>query len=495
MIPFKNLLHAMVAQQNITKIVSNSQEVEPGFAFIALKGQRYDGNNFISEATQRGASLIITDSEQSFQSFQEEVPILLAPSLSDFTILKDIAEVVYKNLPPNLIAVTGTNGKTSVVHYIQQIFALLGMDSAQIGTCGAGVPHQFQDLQQKFSKPRFNSLTTPDIFSMYEMLNELYQNNIQYAAFEATSHALEQGRIAGIKAQALGFTSFSSEHLDYHGTMENYLAAKLKLFTNHAAEGALCVINSDMYCSQEVLSHIKRLNLDILTYGLNGDLKIEKITPVDSGQKIHFSFAGQDYLIELPIFGNYQAYNILAAALLVNYFVKDFSKIARILSRINAAPGRLERVSNVCGDIFIDFAHSTEALEKALEALLPLKKANSRLIVVFGCGGDRDKGKRAKMGEVASKLADIVIITDDNPRNEDPGQIRNEIKIGARNAICIEDGRKNAINYAISIMQQDDLLVIAGKGHENYQIIGDIKYPFSDHQVIRDYFNENGSMN
>ncbi|MCX4084067.1 UDP-N-acetylmuramoyl-L-alanyl-D-glutamate--2,6-diaminopimelate ligase [Rickettsia hoogstraalii] len=464
-------LKQLFQKHNLKGLSINSKTVKDKDVFFAIKGQNVDGNDFINEALNKGTVLVITDNEKSATIdkviYVEDVQAALYEAI----------EIFYPKKPKNLIAVTGTNGKSSVVSYIAQTYSLLGKKAASIGTIGVeifGCDNLINDVPE---------LTTLDYLSFRKIAHNLAENNIEYLTFEASSHGLNQARLGEIKVNIACFTSFSQDHLDYHYTKENYLLAKLKLFTKHLLQGGLAILNSDIEEIEFIKDYLHNHNIKFITVGKKGDVQITKINGSLKGQNINFAFNNRECSFNTSIIGSFQASNLLIAALSIHYIGFDFNKIIEILTQVKPVKGRMERIGNT--NIFVDYSHTPDALEKALTELKNIKLRDSKLSVVFGCGGNRDKTKRSLMGQIAAKLADNVIITDDNPRNEDPKLIRAEIISGIEKADYIEIAdRKEAIKYGINNLKQDDILLIAGKGHENYQIIGDKKLPFDDAKIV-----------
>lgn len=378
--------------------------------------------------------------------------------------------------PSNIIAVTGTSGKTSVASFYQQIVSMLGESIASIGTLGVVsnvAQSEFQD---------YSGLTTPGSTELRQILDKMHSLKIDNVIIEASSHGLKQSRMAGVKLKMAAFTSFSQDHLDYHGTMEDYLESKLLLFNSLLEPGSVAVINRDMSVSEKVIDVCNSRQLKVLTYGQNGEyIKVLRVQCENGKSIVEFTLDGRICQVSLNLFGDFQIHNALCAlALVINSGFKK-AQCLKVLSLLKPVPGRMERVGE--SNIFIDYSHKPEALEKALQILQTQKSSDSRVLLVFGCGGDRDKGKRRLMGEIASNNADMVFVTDDNPRTEVPDEIRKEIMRWCRGAIEIA-GRKTAIETAISEMHRGDFLLIAGKGHEKYQIIGDKKIPFDEYEIV-----------
>ncbi|WCR57524.1 UDP-N-acetylmuramoyl-L-alanyl-D-glutamate--2,6-diaminopimelate ligase [Rickettsia asembonensis] len=465
-------LKQLFQKHKVKGLSINSKTVKENDIFFAIKGQNVDGNDFINDALNQAVALVITDNEKKSSIdkviYVEDVQAALYEAI----------EIFYPKKPKNLIAVTGTNGKSSVVSYIAQTYSLLGKKAASIGTIGVeifGCDNLINDVPE---------LTTLDYLSFRKIAHNLAENNIEYLAFEASSHGLNQARLGEIKVNIACFTSFSQDHLDYHHTKENYLLAKLKLFTEHLLQGGLAILNSDIEEIEFIKDYLRNHNIKFITVGKKDDVQITKINGSLKGQDINFTFNDKAYNFHTSIIGSFQASNLLIAALSIHYIGFDFNKIIEILTQVKPVKGRMERIGNT--NIFVDYSHTPDALEKALTELKNVKLRDSKLNVVFGCGGNRDKTKRSLMGQIAARLADNVIITDDNPRHEDPKLIRAEIISGIEKADYTEiANREEAIKYGINNLKQDDILLIAGKGHENYQIIGDKKLPFDDAEIVR----------
>jgi UDP-N-acetylmuramoyl-L-alanyl-D-glutamate--2,6-diaminopimelate ligase len=474
----------ILKQYKITDLAQDSRKVVPGAAFFALQGIKSDGNDYIDAVLEKGAKLVISDkiSDEKRGIFKvENVNLALAESCKWF----------FKDIPNKLLAVTGTSGKTSVVSYISQILGLIEVPAATIGSLGIITNNC---VFNKENDQEAQELNTQDLITFYRTLSALKKQGINIVAFEASSHGLEQGRMLGVKVDVVGFTSFSQDHLDYHGTMENYLQAKLKIFSNNLKDDGIAIINSDMSCTNQIKAFVKACGKRYLTVGDKGELKITKSSLSLDKQNIEFEYKDKEYNFETSVIGAFQASNILIAALMVASSGYDFENIVKILNRLETPNGRLEKIE-AKRHIFIDHSHKPEALEKALNNLAGLRENGSRLIVVFGCGGNRDRIKRPIMGRIASENANLTIITDDNPRFEEADVIRQEILAGVENEKLgkqvIEIGdRREAIKHAITVMDENDILLIAGKGHETYQLIKDKKIPFSDFEIAKEIASE-----
>jgi UDP-N-acetylmuramoyl-L-alanyl-D-glutamate--2,6-diaminopimelate ligase len=470
----------------ITHITSDSRQVQKGSAFFAVSEE------YIDQAVELGAKMIVSlrrsqeeirgswESCETLGSSPRETTMIYVPDVR--IALAEAAECLYPETPDHIVAVTGTSGKTSIASYFMQICELLGHKAASIGSLGV----KCTDKKLEAELARNDELTTPDIISMRKILSTLKQGGIDYVAFEASSHGLDQRRVYGIKVDAAAFTNLSDDHLDYHGTFDAYFEAKLKLFSENLRENGRVIFSDEMsdYLNKSSL----KLDHKILTVGRSGDIKIIASKPSISGQEITFTYLGKSYNFTSMVLGSFQADNLLMAAALAQKVLKvDFADIVEVLTRVVGAHGRLERITDLYSSyhIFVDYSYKSDALAKVLKELKNMCKG--RLLVVFGCGGDRNKEKRPIMGSIASKFADIVIITDDNPRTEDAAKIRAEVALGAGSGAIEIAGREEAIAYAISQMQDQDVLLIAGKGHENYQIIGDKKLPFDDCLIAKKY--------
>ncbi|HEY0911457.1 MAG TPA: UDP-N-acetylmuramoyl-L-alanyl-D-glutamate--2,6-diaminopimelate ligase, partial [Bradyrhizobium sp.] len=383
----------------------------------------------------------------------------------------------YPRQPATIAAVTGTSGKTSVAAFARQIWLSLGHASASIGTIGLVSP----------KRTIYGSLTTPDPIALHRQLDEIEQDGVTYLALEASSHGLDQFRLDGVRVAAGGFTNLSRDHMDYHPDVAHYLAAKLRLFRDLVAAGGAAVISADHDVSQDVIDAARGRKLRVMTVGRKGNGAGEGIRLVAAdidglAQKLAVEHRGRQHLVRLPLVGEFQIENALVAAGLAIGTGSEPNAVFAALEHLEGAKGRLERVGEHNGAaIFVDYAHKPDALAKALQALRPY--AGRKLVVVFGAGGDRDAGKRPLMGAIATENADSIIVTDDNPRSENPQAIRSAILAAAKGATEIGD-RAEAISTAIAGLQPGDALLIAGKGHETGQIVGDKVLPFSDHDAV-----------
>jgi UDP-N-acetylmuramoyl-L-alanyl-D-glutamate--2,6-diaminopimelate ligase len=449
-------------------IAADSREVKPGFLFAALAGSRTSGVRYIEDAVKRGAVAILGNPDAAEAATALGVRFIAAENPR--YALARMAADFYQLQPSVVAAVTGTNGKTSVTAFVRQIWAYQGRKSASLGTVGIDSPSGHVSLGH----------TTPDPVRLHAELARLKQDGVDYLAMEASSHGLDQYRLDGLNIAAAGFTNITRDHLDYHSTFESYLAAKLRLFSELLPDSGTAVINSDAERSQEFLAVSRNRKLRVMTVGRSGaDLRLQAQSPQPRGQSITVVYARREHRVSLPLAGEFQASNALIAAGLALAVGDPADAVFAALESLKGAPGRLELVARTRqgASIFVDYAHTPDAIETVLKAIRP--HVRGRLHIVFGCGGDRDRGKRPLMAAAASRFADTVIVTDDNPRSENPATIRKEALAGAPGAREIP-GRSDAIRQAVAALGPDDALIIAGKGHEDYQIIGDQVLPFSD---------------
>lgn len=455
----------------ITGLSSDSRTVRPGVVFAAMPGTKADGGRFIADAAAKGAVAILAASSAEIPP-QLGKPILLTEEPR--RALAMMAARYYGRQPPVIVAVTGTSGKTSVAEFTRQIFASLGHNAASLGTIGIVKP----------GGALYGSLTTPDPISLHATLAGLYDEGVTHLAMEASSHGLDQHRLDGVHIAAAAFTNLGRDHLDYHPTIEAYFAAKLRLFTELLQPGQRAVVNIEGEYGQRVRDAARRRGLDVITVGPQGDtLRLTGVTRDGFAQIMHVVHDGRSYDVRLPLVGAYQVANALVAAGQAIAIGTDVESVLAALGSLKGVKGRLDIVGTRNGGLgVVDYAHKPEALIAALEACRPF--ATGKLICVFGCGGNRDAGKRPIMGRIAVERADVTIVTDDNPRNEVPSAIRSEIMSGARGAREIGD-RAQAIQAAVAMMGAGDVVLVAGKGHETGQIVGDTVLPFSDHDVLK----------
>ena len=454
----------------VTGFAIDHRKVAPGTVFGAFEGARFNGEDFIPDAIAAGAIAIVARPGLDVEGaayFADDRPRRLFAQL---------AAKFFAPFPKTVAAVTGTNGKTSTVELTRQIWRMMGEKAASIGTLGVTT-----SVDQVST-----GLTTPDIVTFLSNMAGLCREGITHAAFEASSHGLAQYRTEGLPVHAAAFTNLSRDHLDYHGDMDSYFEAKMRLFDEVVEPGGTAVIWADDPRSQQVIARAAARGLKILTVGQQGEaLKLASRTPTHLGQVMMIEAEGKTHRVELPLIGAYQAANALTAAGLVLATGGKLDDILAFLTRVQPVRGRLERaaITRAGAPVYVDYAHTPDGLEAAIHALRPHTKG--RLIAVFGAGGDRDTGKRPEMGKVAADLADHVIVTDDNPRSEDPVAIRKAILAAAPGAVEI-GGRREAIAAAIAEAGAEDIVLLAGKGHEQGQIVGDRVLPFDDVTVARE---------
>ena len=490
------------SNQPINGIAFDSRDVRPGDVFVAIRGLTSDGNDYINAAIAKGAVAVISDA--AGKAGNRAVPIIKvkAPRLS----LGRMAARFYRHKPAMLTAVTGTNGKTSVVDFLSQIWERNGWRTASIGTLGvrlgvhltdwAGVGTQTRtsELGLVGSEWQPSRLTTPDAVTLNRTLTQLAEAEISHVALEASSHGIEQHRLAGLPIAVAGFTNLSRDHLDHHRNLKAYYAAKARLFTDVLMAAGTAVINSDSSHAQQLIKDIGKRRLRLITVGhakpsraMKEHFQIAKIDRHAWGQDVAIVHAGETHHLPLALFGSFQMDNaVLAAAL--GYASGMTAKQALLaLPYLRAVPGRMQSlaVPDSTARVVIDYAHTPDALAMALQSLR--ESLDGQLGVVFGCGGDRDPGKRGEMGKLAARLSDFTIITDDNPRHEDPAAIRADIRAACPDATELGD-RAKAIAHGISQLKDGDVLLVAGKGHETQQLIGDDTLPFSDAATVQAIF-------
>lgn len=459
---------AMSGVKDFTGITSDSRKVKPGYLFAALTGSKTDGAKFVKDAVARGAVAVM-----GTPALAQDVAALGVRFIAQDNPragLAHYAAAFFPGQPEIVAAVTGTKGKSSIVAFLREIWTALGLPAASLGTVGVTGP--------KGSMPL--SHTTPDPVEIHELLDRLKQDGVDHLAIEASSHGLDQHRLDGVTISACGFTNITRDHMDYHPTFEDYLGAKLRLFTEGVKDGGVAVVNADAAHAERFIDAAKARGLRLVTVGRKGDtIHLDRREDRGGNQALTLHHGGKIYYVELPQAGEFQASNALVAAGLAIGLGADPAKVFKALEDLKGAPGRMEKVAfaKSGAPIYVDYAHTPDSLEKILEALRPHTAGS--LHVVFGCGGDRDKGKRPLMGAVAVKLADDVIVTDDNPRSEDAAVIRGEILAAAKGAREIGD-RAEAIQAAVKALGTGDVLVIAGKGHETGQYVKGEVFPFSD---------------
>ncbi len=458
------------AARSVSGVSSDSRKVAPGDAFVALAGAKANGAQFIADAVARGAGAVVSDGERP-----ADLPAAIAfARVGDPRLALALAAAhIHPRQPGTIVAVTGTSGKSSVADFTRQIFAALGHEAASLGTVGI--------VTGKGAS--YGSLTTPDPLSLHASLDRLAGEGITHLAMEASSHGLDQRRLDGVRLSAGAFLNLGRDHLDYHADLADYLAAKLRLW-DLLPPGAPVVINRDEPFAQEAADAAGAKGHPVIGIGRAGEtLTLVDNLPEGFSQRLTVRAHGRLHEVVLPLVGDFMAGNALVAAGLALATGADLAAAVAAIGGLVGVPGRLERVGEIRGGlVLVDYAHKPDALAAVLGTLR--RYATGRLICVFGCGGDRDRGKRSLMGGIAAEKADIAIVTDDNPRSEDPAAIRAEILAVSAKLREIGD-RAAAIRTAVGMIRAGDCLVVAGKGHETGQIIGDRTLPFSDHDVVR----------
>jgi len=475
---------------NCTNITLDSRQTDADSIFCAIIGTKQDGANFLPEVVKCGCRVAFVDKYSDFDttSFIKNHPNFIIIKGDVYNLLVAVLNIIYPDLPDNIYGVTGTNGKTSVAEFTRQILQLLAIKSASIGTLGI--------MTQDDVKLGESGLTTPDIVSLYKNLAILKSHQINDVAIEVSSIGLHQKRIGDLKINCGAFTNFTQDHLDYHHDMANYFACKMLLFEKVVIQNGYAIINADIPEFPAITQICKQRNLQIIDYGTNANnFKIIKISHLANlSSHIIFSYNQQQFEFTTYISGDFQIYNILCALAMVvsnhHLNLQQIDQLVKKFDKLHCASGRMQKVGEYRGaKIFIDFAHTPDALENVLK--LARNIATNRVIILFGCGGDRDAQKRQLMGAIACQNADLVIVTDDNPRTENPASIRQQILERCISAKTLEIGdRKIAIDKTIRILQDGDVLIIAGKGHENYQIIGSQKFEFNEAQIVQNVIQQ-----
>ncbi|PPJ46123.1 UDP-N-acetylmuramoyl-L-alanyl-D-glutamate--2,6-diaminopimelate ligase [Rhizobium sp. KAs_5_22] len=462
-----------VGALEISGLSADSRKIEKGMLFVALAGTKADGAAYVADAVARGAAAIVAG-----HALEATVPVIVVGNPRRFLALA--AANFFGRQPATMVAVTGTAGKTSVASFVRQIWAEAGHAAAQIGTTGVVSP----------TRNDYGSLTTPDPIGLHRLLAELTDEGVTHAAMEASSHGLDQCRLDGVKLSAAAFTNLGRDHMDYHPTVEDYMAAKMRLFDTLLPKGSPAVIFADDPWSAEAIRVATEAGHEVLTVGRSGQfLALKRVEHFRHKQVAEVHFGDQIFEVHIPLAGDFQVANALVAAGLAIATGVPAAVAMKALEKLQGASGRLELVgqSKAGALAYVDYAHKPDALENVLTSVRPF--TTGRVIAVFGCGGDRDKGKRPIMGEIACRLADIVIVTDDNPRSEVPAVIRSEIMAAAPRGIEIGD-RAQAIRAAVAMLSAGDTLIVAGKGHEEGQTVGDVTLPFSDHAELRKALEE-----
>lgn len=455
-------------EQTVRGLTLDSRKVEPGFVFAALPGVKVHGRDFIPKALTAGASVILTD-----EPVEAPVPVIAVPEPA--ALLARMAARFYPGQPEHIVAITGTNGKSSTVEFLRQIWAGAGIEAACLGTLGV----------TRGNSVEVTGYTTPDAVALQAALDRLAGEGVTHLGMEASSHGLKQHRMDGVRLQVGAFTNLTQDHLDYHPDFADYFASKLKLFTERLPADGRAVINVDSEWGGKMAASARERGLEVLTMGWRGsDLAIREITPRAASQSVIFAWKGREHALDIPLVGEFQILNALgAAAIALSDGVAEAS-VLDTLKGLAGVPGRLEKVGETAAGapVLVDYAHTPDGLDKLLRAARP--HTRGRVIVIFGCGGDRDASKRAKMGVIAANQADHVIVTDDNPRSEDPAAIRKAVLKGCPRAEEIAD-RAEAIRHGVAMLKAGDCLLIAGKGHETGQTVGDIVHPFDDREQGR----------
>jgi UDP-N-acetylmuramoyl-L-alanyl-D-glutamate--2,6-diaminopimelate ligase len=464
------------ADAEVAGVTSDSRRSGPGTVFVAVAGSKADGASYAADAVARGAVAIVAARGAKLGELSVPVISVEDPRLA----LAKAAAALHPRQPETMVAVTGTSGKTSVAAFTRQIWEHDGKAAASIGTTGVVAP----------GRDDYGQLTTPDPVELHQLLSDLADAGVTHAAMEASSHGLDQRRLDGVRLSAGGFTNLGRDHMDYHPTVEDYHHAKLRLFDTLLPKGAPAVIFADDTWSKPTIEAAKAAGLEVLTVGRQGSfLKLKRVEHERYRQRAEIEADGVLHEIVLPLAGDFQIFNALVAAGLAASTGTPVDKALDALEHLKGAPGRLDLVGTTANGapVYVDYAHKPDALENVLASVRPF--TTGRVIVVFGCGGDRDRGKRPIMGEIATRLADVTIVTDDNPRSEVPADIRKAILAAAPGAIEIGD-RHKAIRDAVAMLAAGDTLIVAGKGHEHGQTVGSETLPFSDHEEVRKALRE-----
>jgi UDP-N-acetylmuramoyl-L-alanyl-D-glutamate--2,6-diaminopimelate ligase len=459
-------------QVEIEGLALDSRQVQAGYLFAALKGERLDGTKFIDDAIKRGAVAVLTGPES-------EIRFKGAVHIADDNPRKAFAKMAakyYGTQPATMAAVTGTNGKTSTTHFVRQMWQRLGVKAAAIGTLGViseGINYS-------------TGLTTPDPIKLHKALKQLAELEVTHVIMEVSSHGLVQYRVDGVDVKVAGFTNLTQDHMDYHADEENYYKAKARLFGEVLSVKGTAVLNTDNPFGMRLKDAMKIRGVRVISVGRKGaDILLKRTTPEKGGQHIVFSYLGRDYETRFPVLGSFQAENVLLAAGIVIASGFAHEKVFKMFYYLAGVPGRMEKVTDAPNgaEVYIDYAHTPDGLSHALSSIRD--HTFGKLHLVFGCGGERDTGKRPKMGAAAEALADYVYVTDDNPRNENPFEIRQAILKGCPSGMEFVD-RGDAIRFGVRAMKPDDVLFITGKGNETGQIVGNQVLPFSDKEVVRE---------
>lgn len=474
------------ADAEITGITYDSRQVEPGFVFVAMKGGAFDGHGYVANALNRGAKAIVAEREIDL-ALDGRVPYVVAPN--GRTAMGEISAPFYgyPSRSLKLVGVTGTSGKTTVTHLVQSIFSASGRPAGLIGTLGARVGDELIETKH----------TTPESVDLQRILRLMVDRGVEVCAMEVSSHGLYQGRSLGCEFDCGVFTNIARDHLDFHKTLEAYLDAKLILFRDYPGMSGKpfhAAINADDESADKVCAAVKG---DVITFGVDkpADVTASEIEVTEKSVAFMMGYRGQAIRVTMPIGGSFNVYNALSASAAALVLGLDLDTIAKGLASARRVAGRFESVE--CGQgfgVLVDYAHTPDELENVLRTAKSLTK--ERLVAVFGCGGDRDRGKRPIMGGIGAELGDVAVVTSDNPRTEDPEAIIRDILQGIpeerRSRVNVVVDRKEAIRTALKLAREGDLVVIAGKGHEDYQIFADRTIHFDDREVAREILAEMG---
>ncbi len=472
---------------NVEGIQSDSRLIKENNIFFAIDGLTVKGIDFVDKAIANGAKVLVCSKNKEYKN--ENIVIIKTNDV--IGLLGKFLNIFYAKKPKHIIGITGTSGKTSIAEFTRQAIQKLGYNSASIGSLGINFEN---------SHLKEDTLTMRELIDLHEKLNYLKTDrNIDYVAMEFTSQGMHQRRSTGINVEIGVFNNITPEHLDYHKTMEEYLEQKMTLFKTILKNGSPVVLNADIPEFNKIKEICLFKNHKILSYGFNGDLKILDIKPHLDGQTVKLKYLNKEYILNTHFIGKFQVMNLLATlCILIQLNIEpNVKKLISVLENINQAEGRMEFVAKKSNgaSIYVDFAHKPDALKQVLEAMREhiSHDKEARLVVLFGCGGDRDKTKRPVMGKIANDLADVVFVSDDNPRTEDAATIRSEVMVGCPNAFNMDD-RKIAIEKAIDFLQPKDILILAGKGHEKYTIIGKDVLPFDEFKIVKGYLRKQNQL-
>ncbi|MTI10786.1 UDP-N-acetylmuramoyl-L-alanyl-D-glutamate--2,6-diaminopimelate ligase [Curvivirga aplysinae] len=461
-----------ISKLNLAGMTADSRAIKPGYLFAAIPGTQLDGRDFIPSALDKGATAILAPHDLDDSQLPEEIAIIT--DSNPRRRLAKLAAEFYQPQPSTAVAVTGTNGKSSVADFTRQLWMMLDKPAASIGTLGVVAPGHEGGY----------GLTTPDPVDLHKALHELQQEGVNHVAMEASSHGLDMYRLDGLSFKVAAFTNLTQDHLDYHGSMEIYRSSKLRLFDELLEKGGTAVVNTAAAEYDAIQNIGQERGFKILAYGINhGQIRCQDVKATGTGYDLILDIMGERFEIAFPLPGKFQIENALCALGMIMATGVEARKVAPLLANLQGVRGRLEKIGSFNGaDIFVDFAHTPDALKTVLNTIRPHTENN--LHVVFGCGGDRDRKKRPLMGKACLENADIAILTDDNPRSEDPTDIRADVTAECPNVVEI-GGRATAIQMAVKSLKQGDILIVAGKGHEQGQIVGDKTLPFDDAEEVR----------